>query len=1549
MWINLRGFTIGAILLVSLSLLLQGCGTNNAHTVVTPTRSTKQISGVVADNSNHPLANATVVAYPVENGVPMTVKALSSPVLSGSDGSFTLYIPSTYVGQVLFEATPSVPLAKRIAKMLFSTPSTNVIRAILPEKKLTEVTIPYVVINFATNTIYTFIQTNIVNAAAPAGFDAAGGFSDNNIQKSTLVLETFFGSNFTEVTPPKSDTDTNTSKAQQDLQVSIAAVNSILSGPMTLENLVTKLVVQGGLTNAVADAIKAAVETATSDLITSGSLPPEYIPNSEILTNISNAQSNPVVVPTLVGDKTAPSVPTGLSAVATVNSVTLLWNPSTDKNDSGGVGGTVSYSIYRAKDSSGVFTLLDTVSSPGITAPNKVPYVDTSVTSDTSYTYEIVASDDLNNASVASDVVFIKTLVPAPAAVIDVAPPSTPSLSFVGQTDDSHSLPPENIKAKVVIQWSQSTKTNNDGTVVPAAGYYVYRNSQIIQTVTGVTFTDETVDPATDYTYYVKAFDDNGRMSAASAKLDVHTFNSTLVAKPNAPALQELSIVQATTTTPAKVTLNWSVSDSPGVIGYNVYRGSKILVSGITGHSYTDGAVTPGLNYDYFVTAVTAYAESDPSATRQAQLVALPTSDPAPTAPLNFIQVGTSTQSSATLSWAASTISSGTVAGYDVLRRTSDSTTLPTVIASVNGTSFTDTTLTTDPVTHKGNAYVYYVKAFSAKGVRSGDSESRTVVAADFVDLTDVTAPAVPTGLVNLTVTSSGVPLSWTKSSSSDVAGYRVYRGGKQIADVKAGSTSTGNTYTFTDATVNGGTTYTYQVTAYDNAGNESLLNLSSVLTVTTPAKLPSYYTLRGRVTVNDIGMQGVVLILNGTGTGSVLSDANGNYSFPPVAVGDYTITAQLNGFSFSTTSNWSGAVTVSSADVAGLNFTATYLQSVSGGTTYPVGTVIGGSTYPAGTIIGGITYPSSTVIGGVTYPTATVIGGVTYPTGTVIGGITYPNGVVIGGISYPPGTVVGGVAFPPGTITANFTYPSGTVIGGVVYPSGSIVGTIANPTGVVIGGVTVASGRVLGGVTYPAAAVNSTITYPSGTIIGGITYPSSTVIGGITYTTATVIGGITYPTGSVIGGITYPNGIVIGGVRYPAGTVVGGIAFPPGTVTGTMVYPGGTVINGVIYPTGTVIGGVISPSGTAVGTITYPSGAVIGGIFYPAGRVTAGVIYPAAMVTGTAVYPSGTIIGGISYPSSTIIGGITYTTVTVVGGVSYPTGTVVGGVSYPNGVVIGGVSYPAGTIVGGVAYPPGTVTGVMAYPTGTIVGGITYPSSTVIGGITYPTATVIGGVTYPTGTVIGGITYPNGIVIGGVTYPAGTVVGGVAFPPGTVTSNFSYPTGTVIGGIVYPTGTVSGGTIYPTGTAIGAITFPTATVISGVVYPTGIVEYGVLYPTGSVNSAVSYPGGSLDGGVTYPGGSVTTQIEWNIIVYGAVADNSGLSLAGVTITVHDDTSGATTTTATSVVGTYSFKGVPGHSYTITPALSGYVFVPVTVATDPNGYDNVPVTAIKAN
>ena len=216
------------------------------------------------------------------------------------------------------------------------------------------------------------------------------------------------------------------------------------------------------------DAIKAAVETATSDLITSGSLPPEYIPNSEILTNISNAQSNPVVVPTLVGDKTAPSVPTGLSAVATVNSVTLLWNPSTDKNDSGGVGGTVSYSIYRAKDSSGVFTLLDTVSSPGITAPNKVPYVDTSVTSDTSYTYEIVASDDLNNASVASDVVFIKTLVPAPAAVIDVAPPSTPSLSFVGQTDDSHSLPPENIKAKVVIQWSQSTKTNNDGTVVPA-------------------------------------------------------------------------------------------------------------------------------------------------------------------------------------------------------------------------------------------------------------------------------------------------------------------------------------------------------------------------------------------------------------------------------------------------------------------------------------------------------------------------------------------------------------------------------------------------------------------------------------------------------------------------------------------------------------------------------------------------------------------------------------------------------------------------------------------------------------------------------------------------------------------------------------------------------------------------------------------------------------------------------------------------------------------------------------------------------------------------
>ena len=93
--------------------------------------------------------------------------------------------------------------------------------------------------------------------------------------------------------------------------------------------------------------------------------------------------------------------------------------------------------------------------------------------------------------------------------------------------------------------------------------------------------------------------------------------------------------------------------------------------------------------------------------------------------------------------------------------------------------------------------------------------------------------PSVPTGLADPSDTASSVGLSWNASTDSTgtLAGYTVYRNGTSIGTTNAGTT------TFTDATVQPSTTYSYTVDAFDTAGNHSAQ--STALQVTTPAAPP--------------------------------------------------------------------------------------------------------------------------------------------------------------------------------------------------------------------------------------------------------------------------------------------------------------------------------------------------------------------------------------------------------------------------------------------------------------------------------------------------------------------------------------------------------------------------------------------------------------------------------------------------------------------------------------------------------------------------------------
>lgn len=82
----------------------------------------------------------------------------------------------------------------------------------------------------------------------------------------------------------------------------------------------------------------------------------------------------------------------------------------------------------------------------------------------------------------------------------------------------------------------------------------------------------------------------------------------------------------------------------------------------------------------------------------------------------------------------------------------------------------------------------------------------------------DTTPPAAPTGLT-AAASELRVTLDWASNTETDLAGYRIYRHAGDGAWTRIATTSTSD---FTDTLVSAGTTYTYRVTAYDRAGNES-------------------------------------------------------------------------------------------------------------------------------------------------------------------------------------------------------------------------------------------------------------------------------------------------------------------------------------------------------------------------------------------------------------------------------------------------------------------------------------------------------------------------------------------------------------------------------------------------------------------------------------------------------------------------------------------------------------------------------------------------------
>ncbi len=264
---------------------------------------------------------------------------------------------------------------------------------------------------------------------------------------------------------------------------------------------------------------------------------------------------------------------------------------------------------------------------------------------------------------------------------------------------------------------------------------------------------------------------------------------------------------------------------------------------------------------------------------------------------------------SITLTWTASTDPGGSgIGGYYVYR---NGTQIATVIY---GTSYTDSPL------KASTSYSYQVAAFDQATPANVSALSSTL---SVTTLPDTQPPTVPTGLTASNVTSSSATLTWNTSADlpnpggTGVGGYYVFRNGTQIATVTSGTS-------YTDSTLASATTYSYQVSAFDEVTPPNVSALSTAISVTagqsftlitprnaalTLSQTQQYTTDATAGTPLNWTVDGVA---GGNSTVGTIS-SSGLYT-PPASAGTHTVTATNAGNSANTVS-----VTVAVTDLSGI------------------------------------------------------------------------------------------------------------------------------------------------------------------------------------------------------------------------------------------------------------------------------------------------------------------------------------------------------------------------------------------------------------------------------------------------------------------------------------------------------------------------------------------------------------------------------------------------------------------------------------------------------
>ncbi len=239
-----------------------------------------------------------------------------------------------------------------------------------------------------------------------------------------------------------------------------------------------------------------------------------------------------------------------------------------------------------------------------------------------------------------------------------------------------------------------------------------------------------------------------------------------------------------------------------------------------------------------------------------------------------------------------------------------------------------------------------------------------------------VSGANIATGL-GFTATSLTFSVSGTISPAAGGSGATVTLSGAAAATTTADGA--GN-YTFTGL-ANGTYAVTPSRTGYTFSPSTQAATVSGAnvtgINFTATAQSGQTFSISGTISPTT-GGSGAMVSLSGAAIASTVANSSGTYTFPGLANGTYTVTPTNTGFAFSPVNQ---NVTVSGANVAGVNFTATTIvtHSVALSWTASTSTVNGYNVYRSTVSGTGYTRMNSLRVSALIYTDSTVQNATTY------------------------------------------------------------------------------------------------------------------------------------------------------------------------------------------------------------------------------------------------------------------------------------------------------------------------------------------------------------------------------------------------------------------------------------------------------------------------------------------------------------------------------------------------------------------------------------------